>query len=451
MHDMKKNLITSLCAAMLAGWCCQMAQAQIAQVQMLYAFTSTNGIAPFAGLCAGQDGNFYGTTTGGGTNGGNGTVFRVTTNGVLTMLVSFNNTNGSDPQAGLTLGNDGAFYGTTVEGGTNGGYGTVFKVTTNGLLTSLVSFGKTNGAYPYSGLPLGNDGNFYGTTYLGGSNNLGTVFKVTTNGVLTPLVSFANTNGAGPHAGLTLGNDGNFYGTTALGGTNGGNGTVFKVATNGVLTTLVSFNNTNGAYPRASLIPGNDGNFYGTTYYGGGNSLGTVFRVATNGAFTSLVSFNNTNGANPVAGLTLGSDGNFYGTTYSGGSSNLGTAFQVTSNGVLTSLVSFNNTNGANPYAGWTLGIDGNFYGTTANGGGTNGAVLKLVIPPILGQISLSNHVPRTTINGLARPLLQIQFTTNLTTSWSVLTNLVFTNGTGQFTDPTTASVPQKFYRAAVQ
>jgi uncharacterized repeat protein (TIGR03803 family) len=87
----------------------------------------------------------------------------------------------------------------------------------------------------------------------------------------------------------------------------------------------VSFNNTNGAYPRAALIPGNDGNFYGTAYYGGSNSLGTIFRVTTNGALTTLVSFNNTNGANPIAGLTLGSDGNFYGTTANGGNSNLGT------------------------------------------------------------------------------------------------------------------------------
>jgi len=331
-------------------------------------------------------------------------------------------------------------------------------VTTNGVLTSLVSFANTNGAFPYSGLTPGNDGNFYGTTYYGGSDSLGTVFNVTTNGVLTPLMSFANTNGANPKAGLALGSDGNFYGTTTSGGTNGW-GTIFKVTTNGVLTSLVSFNNTNGAFPRAALTPGNDGNFYGTTYYGGSNilgssnSFGTIFRVTTNGVLTSLVSFNNTNGAYPIGEMTLGSDGNFYGTTYSGGSSNLGTAFQMTTNGMLTTLVSFNNTNGANPYAGWTPGSDGNFYGTTANGGGsgTNGAVVKLLVPPMLGPVSISNHAPQISIKGLARPSLQIQFTTNLTASWSVLTNLVFTNGAGQFTDPAATNVSQRFYRAAVQ
>jgi uncharacterized repeat protein (TIGR03803 family) len=370
----------------------------------------------------------------------------------LTALASFDSTNGSDSQAGLALDAAGNFYGTTTSGGTNGGYGTVFKVTTNGLLTSLVSFAYTNGAFPYAGLTLGNDSNFYGTTYSGGSNNFGTVYQVTIRGVLTSLASFDNTNGANPHTGLTLGNDGDFYGTTTSGGTNGGYGTMFKVTTNGLLTSLVSFANTNGAYPRALLTRGNDGNFYGTTYFGGSNSLGTVFRATTNGLFTLLVSFNNTNGANPVAGLALGSDGNFYGTTYSGGSSNLGTLFKLTTNGVLTTLVSLANTNGAYPYAGLTPGSDGNFYGATASGGsGSNGVILKLVVPPSLGSLSVSNHLLQATLSGLARPSVQIQTTTNFTTSWSVLTNLVFTNGAGQFTDPIITDVPQRFYRVMVR
>ena len=147
-------------------------------------------------------------------------------------LCSFNGTNGEFPQAALTLGRDGNFYGTTDEGGiTNSTYpygmGTVFKVTTNGALTTLASFNGTNGANPYAALTLGSDGNFYGTTYAGGIFNSGgifnlslggTVFKVTTNGALTTLVSFYYyTNGACPQAGLTLGNDLNFFGTTSGG------------------------------------------------------------------------------------------------------------------------------------------------------------------------------------------------------------------------------------------
>lgn len=266
------------------------------------------------------------------------------------------------------------------------------------------------------------------------------------------LSTFNLTNGTTPFAGLCAGKDGNFYGTTTNGGTNGGYGTVFKVTTNGLLTSLVSFNNTNGAYPRGTLIFGNDGDYYGTTYYGGSKSLGTVFKMTTNGVLTSLVSFNGTNGANPAAGLTLGSDGNFYGTTRYGGSGNLGTIFKMTTNGALTTLASFNNTNGAYPYAGWTPGSDGDFYGTTSGGGnGTNGTVVKLVVPPMFGPVSISNRLPQISVKGLARPLLQIQAATNLTASWSVLTNLVFTNGTGQFTDPAATNSARKFYRAAVQ
>src|SRR5215831_3671579 len=233
------------------------------------------------------------------------------------ILFSFKATNGASPYAGLTLGNDGNFYGTTSGGGAFGdrysnGYGTVFRVTTNGVLTTLISFAGTNGAFPYAGLTLGNDGNLYGTTGGGGAytnqygQGAGTVFRVATNGVLTTLVHFADTNGANPRAGLTLGNDGNFYGTTLYGGayTNRygqGAGTVFRVTTNGVLTTLVHFAGTNGANPLAGLTLGNDGNFYGTTLYGGTANDGTVFQVTTDGVLTTLASFAGTNGASPEA------------------------------------------------------------------------------------------------------------------------------------------------------
>ena len=326
----------------------------------LYSFTGTNdGRGPNGGLVEGTDGYFYGTTGGGGTNGGNGTVFKISANGALTSLHSF--TGGSDAathQAALVLGGDGYFYGTTAGGGTNGGNGTVFKISTNGALTSLHSFsGGTDGSQP-EGLVQGSDGNFYGTTDSGGTSyGWGTVFKISATGALTTLYSFTGTNdGGGPVAGLAQGSDSYFYGTTEGGGTNGGNGTVFKISAKGALTTLYSFPapNNDGANPSAGLAQGADGNFYGT-------AGSTVFKMTAAGRLTSLYFFTGDNdGGGSKAGLVQGSDGNFYGETSS-------TIFTITTNGALTTLYSFPaDTNVGYATAGLALGSDGNFYGTTA-------------------------------------------------------------------------------------
>ena len=262
----------------------------------VYSFgtNGSDGAHLYAGLTLGPDGNFYGTAWSGGT-GGYGTAFRFTTNGTLTTLVNFNYANGAYPVEDLTSGPDGKLYGTTADGG-SGSSGTVFTLTTNGTLTTLVNFnGSANGANPRGDLMLAPDGNFYGTTANGGSSSDGSVFKMTSDGMLTPLASFNFINGAYPFSGLALGPDGNFYGTIYLGGNgNGsGSGTVFEMTANGMLTTLVSFNNINGAYPFADLTPGPDGSFYGTTWEGGdaglnnGLGVGIVFKVSSNGTLAN--------------------------------------------------------------------------------------------------------------------------------------------------------------------
>lgn len=297
----------------------------------LASFSGTNGARP-GKLTMGNDANFYGTTLGTDEFTRHGSVFQVTRNGTLTLLDKFSSATGAYPGA-LTLGNDGSFYGTTLGTDPLNGNGNVFKVTTNGTLTSLLFFPCCNVRYP-NDLALGNDGDFYATSSgLGTAVVKGTLFKVTTNGSFTPLATFYSTNGVYPVGALRLGNDGNFYGATGRGGAHD-RGTIFRATTNGLLTTLYSFtggaNRPGLAMTTAGLTLGMDGNFYGTTYYLGDNDQGMVFKVTTNGSVTTLYSFTGgANGANPYAGLTLGNDGNLYGTTYYGGNQNQGTVFRL--------------------------------------------------------------------------------------------------------------------------
>ena len=219
-------------------------------------------------------------------------------------------------------------------------------------VTTLYSFSGTDGAWP-NALVQGSDGDFYGTTYYGGAgtncyNGCGTIFKIDPSGTLTTLYSFGWSDGAYPVAGLVEGTDGNLYGTTQHGGDN--DGTVFKVTPSGSLTNLHTFRGLDGAAPEAELVQGSDGNFYGTTYSGGTNIYyGTVFRMTPSGGFTNLHFFNGADGRSPAAWLVQGSDGNFYGTTYYGGYTNLnsgqgyGTVFRISPSGTLTALYSFGN------------------------------------------------------------------------------------------------------------
>ncbi len=200
-------------------------------------------------------------------------------------------------------------------------------------VTNLYSFlGYPNdGHAPYAGLVQGSDGNFYGTTEAGGASDDGTVFRISPSGIYTNLHSFRGSpnDGADPQAGLFQGSDGNFYGTTYRGGTHSF-GTVFRISPSGSYTNLYSFRGSpnDGASPEAGLVQGSDGNFYGTTYDGGTNEAGTVFRISPSGSYTNLYFFRDSpnDGANPQAGLVQGSDGNFYGTTEGGGPGRTGSA-----------------------------------------------------------------------------------------------------------------------------
>ncbi len=338
----------------------------------------TDGFFPWANLVKGSDGDFYGTTQEGGPYNG-GTVFKISSAGALTTLRPFTGaTDGGRPSAGLVQGTDGDFYGTTTAGGSNG-LGTVFKITPAGVLTTIRSFaGGSEGARPVASLVQASDLYLYGTTYEGGSSNLGTVFKISTAGALTTLYSFTGvSDGSGPYAGLIQGSDGNLYGTTSYWGPSGG-GTVFRITPAGAMTVLHSFTALgDGGYPNAGLVDGNDGYFYGTTLYGGQFNGGTVFGITPAGVLTTLYSFNpaGTDGFNPAAFLVQGSDGSFYGTT-DGGDAAGGTVFRITPAGTLTTLHVFpvRSDSYVPHYAGMAFGNDGNLYGTSwtsgPNGGG---------------------------------------------------------------------------------
>jgi uncharacterized repeat protein (TIGR03803 family) len=399
----------------------------------LHSFDGTDGENPEAGLVQATNGNLYGTTYGGGANS-YGTVFKITPSGTLTSLYSFCSqsgcTDGKNPYAGLVQATNGNLYGTTYYGGANG-EGTVFKITPSGTLTTLYSFAgyPTDGAYPYAGLVQATNGNLYGTTYGGGPSSDGTVFEITPSGTLTTLHSFAGypADGSGPYAGLVQATNGNFYGTTAFGGANE-EGTVFKITPSGTLTTLYSFCSqsvcTDGENPLAGLVQATNGNLYGTIAYGGANGEGTVFKITPTGTLTTPYSFCSqsvcTDGENPEAGLVQATNGNFYGTTYVGGASGHGTVFDITPSGTLTTLYSFCSqsgcTDGEYVYAGVVQDTNGNFYGTTIFGGANNvGTVFSL-------SVGLRPFVETQPTSGKVGAAIKI-LGTNLTGATSVTFN----------------------------
>jgi uncharacterized repeat protein (TIGR03803 family) len=354
-------------------------QIHLAQVYTILYSDSTNvlttgsgGGSPYAGLVQGSDGNFYGTTTYGGTNA-YGTVYQLTSSGSFNTLHTFSGgLDGGDPYSGLTEnGTSGVYYGTTSLGGANGA-GTIYSITATGTFNSVYAFSPdTDGGYPVTGLAANGTIGFYGTTGTGGANGGGTVYTISTAGSYDPIYSFTGGSDGGDPNTIITGTDKDLYGTTETGGTNGV-GTVFHLTPSGTITTLYTFlsGTTDGEYPEAGLVQAQDGKFYGTTAFGGSSGYGTVFQIASSGSYNSIYSFTDSqDGATPRAALVAGTNGVLYGTAQAGGNYGAGTIYQVDA-GLVTSPYSFTNGSaGGNPYAPLITGTDGNLYGTAETGG----------------------------------------------------------------------------------
>ena len=378
-------------------------------------------------LVRGLNGNYYGMTFHGGT-AGRGTVFEMTPLGVTSILHSFVDgsvaNDGFNPSS-LMQTPDGTLYGTTSQGGTSyPSAGTIFKITTQGVYSIVYAFQGANDGSGPSGLVLGTDGNFYGTSYSGGYNNgnTGAFWKMTPGGVLTATYSFQGNgiaDGSGPGGTLVEGTDGNFYGTTIAGsGTSMAGGIIYNMSTVGIRTIIQSFAIGSGR-PVGGLLAASDGNMYGMTSSGGTYSDGTVFKLASQSTMSVVYNFGTNaalDGADPVGNVILASDGNLYGATseiYTNGSKGgSGLVFQLTTQGQMTVLHQFTvgvTFDGNEPATGLIQGPDGNLYGTTYYGGQPDcGIVYEEAITALAPAPVITGLLRRTGTVGTAFPLYQV-------------------------------------------
>lgn len=325
-------------------------------------FDGTHGYSPVYPqiMAQGRDGNLYGTAP--LTYGAAGVVFRLSLDGSVKVLHYFDRSDGETPYSGLVLGRDGNFLGTTFQGGTHG-LGTIFKITPEGSLTTLYNFTVADGQS--EALPVqANDGDFYGTTR-------STAYKISPSGAFTSLASLWSGEAVGSFS-LLQATDGNFYGTT-IGGGASNEGFMFKMTSQGNITILYNFDPHAPAFT-AQLAQALDGNFYGTTSQGGSYREGVVFELTPGGAISDLHDFDpkSADGSSPDAGLVQASDGNFYGVTGSGGSMNCGVIFEIAAGGEYSILLDFDSTQGCGPGSTPIQHTNGKIYGLTGTGGTHN-------------------------------------------------------------------------------
>lgn len=363
------------------------AQTSPATETVLHNFGGVRGANPYAGIIADAAGNFYGTTSAGGT-ADLGVIFKLDTARQETVLHNFTaGADGAVPYSSVIFDAAGNLYGTTYQGGA-ANVGVVYELDVSGQETVLYSFlGGTDGANPKAGLIFDAAGNLYGTTSAGGSANAGTVFKLDPAHHETVLYTFTGgADGGTPLAGLVLDPAGNLYGTAHNGGLGNGNvtyGVVFKLDASGHQIVLHRFTGGNdGGWPSATLTRDPAGNFFGTTQLGGVVNGGVVFRLDPAGYETVIHDFPASPTVSVVSGVILDSSGNLYGTYTDFNNFGFGYVFKL--DPASRSVLEYSFAGGANgwyPNSGVIRDSAGNLYGTTVYGGAHqtlgNGVVFK--------------------------------------------------------------------------
>jgi uncharacterized repeat protein (TIGR03803 family) len=306
-------------------------------------------------LIAGADGNMYGMSREGGTLD-HGTVFRITPDGLVSIVHSFAEGVGYGSSGTLVQGADGALYGTTDR--------CFFRLTTAGDFQVVNPF-PTGGEH----MVQGSDGNFYAVSVSGGAFNRGAFTRITPSGEVTLLASFGTDASNYPHL-LIQGSDGNFWGTTGCEGCGPPEGgTIFKVTPAGVLTIEAT-----GHVPWA-LVQASDGSFFGVTAHGGEHGRGQVFRFVPGNPIATIYSFTGGADGRAPVNLTIADDGNLYGATLQGGEFGRGALFKVTPAGAVQVLRSLNVTESVDTIV---QGTDGRLYALLPEAGpGFTGGALR--------------------------------------------------------------------------
>jgi uncharacterized repeat protein (TIGR03803 family) len=351
--------------------------------RVIYRFSGPDGEFPQTRLHLDQRGNIYGTALDGG-SGSDGTIFEMNVRN--DNIFSFSGPSGSSPLGEVIQDQVGNLYGTTAMGGAYGA-GTVFKIDPEGNETVLYSFShpynrSDDGDQPQGPLTLDSGGNLFGTTVLGGFYNLGTVFKIDPSGQENIVYTFSggSTGAEFPYAGLLIDANGNYFGSTAGDGATSF-GDVFELTSNGVFTALYTFTGgADGSQPMAGVRRDSEGNIYGTTKGGGAFGHGTVFMLSPNNQESVLYSFTGgVDGGEPRSSLSEDAKGNLYGTTIAGGAFAMGTIFKLDTTGHESVLHSFKGgSDGKFPYAGLDQDVEGNLYGTTTAGGNGYGTIFEI-------------------------------------------------------------------------